>query len=236
MARIDLGSEDKAFTRGGNRLCFVDPRDSSKCIKVLRPDRTPEIRRRQKGFPKSLRSLNSFNENLQEYKVWQEIEKGIGAEAFSYITRCYGFVDTNYGQGLVMDLVCDKDQKISKTLKQYLWEYGLTSELEKALDRFAQAWQALAIPSKKLLLHNMLLKYEGSNEYNIFVIDGLGWSSIIPIGKYVKFIAKKRASKKIVELRETIGELLVKKQADQNFGYHGWMNESQRVIVQNDKD
>ncbi|MEE4252626.1 MAG: hypothetical protein V2I50_01140, partial [Desulfuromusa sp.] len=52
------------FARGGNRLCFVHPEDSRLCIKVRRPDFTLEDRRRKKGFPKNLRPLSSFDDNL----------------------------------------------------------------------------------------------------------------------------------------------------------------------------
>lgn len=236
MDSIELGSEDKAFTRGGNRLCFIDPRDNTRCVKVLRPDRSPETRRQQKGFPKNLRSLDSFNENLEEFSVWQDIEKRVGVDAFKYITRCYGFVDTEYGPGLVMDLVCDHDQKISKTLKQYLWEQGLSPTIKHAVQQFAEGWVLQSMPSKKLLLHNILLKRNKAGEFRVYVIDGLGWASIIPVSKYVKSVAKRRAEKKVRELWRSIDELLLKKKQNDNYGYHGWLDENQRVIKQNGKN
>lgn len=233
MDYVDLGDIDKAFTQGGNRLCFVDPRDAKHCIKVLRPDRTPRIRRRQKGFPKNLRPLSSFDENLQEYRVWQTIEKEIGEPAFDVISRCYGFVRTNYGNGLVMELIRDSDGKISKTLKQSLWEEGLTPAVENALSSFANAWAAIAMPSKKLLLHNMLLR-KSNHGHKIYVIDGLGWSSLLPLSKYIKWLAKKRSQKKIQDLQQLITEFLENKQQGSVFGYHGWLDDKQRTVTARD--
>ena len=229
MDYVALGDESDAFTRGGNRLCFIDPRDSNRCIKVLRPDRSPEIRRRQKGFPKNLRSLRSFDENIEEFSVWQSIERLVGEPAFTVISRCYGFVETNYGPGLVMALIKDSDGKISKTLKQVIWENGLTKELKNTIDNFAARWIELCMPSKKLLLHNMLLQ-SLETENRIYVIDGLGWSSLFPMDKFNRRLAQMRAKKKVKELEFTIEELLRKKEQGINFGYHGWMEDGQRAI------
>jgi len=233
MEYVELGDEASAFARGGNRLCFVDPRDSSCCIKVLRPDRSPKLRRQEKGWLKRLRPLSQFDENLEEFAVWQVIERRIGLDAFTLISRCHGFVDTNFGRGLVMELIRDGDGKISKTLKQYLWENGLTPEIKAAVAKFANAWIQLGMPSKKLLLHNMLLKKNAAMN-NIFVIDGLGWASSVPISKYVFALAKVRAQNKVTELWKSIDELLAKKQSGANFGYHGWLPEQNRIHYTND--
>jgi hypothetical protein len=227
MDYVDLGGLEKAFTRGGNRLCFVDPRNYRCCIKVLRPDRSPEVRRRNKGFPKNLRPLSSFDENIEEYQVWSRIETQIGEKAFELISRCYGFVETNYGAGLVMELIRDSDGRISKTLKQVLWEQGLAPKISEAVSNFSKCWIDLGMPSKKLLLHNMLLKMDGG-AYKVLVIDGLGWSSILPVSKYLKPLAIARAKKKINELNHSIEEFLIKKQNGADFGYHGWLQEEQR--------
>ena len=53
-------TDHNPFAQGGNRLCFVHPEDSLRCIKVRRPDFTLEDRRREKGFPKNLKPLSSF--------------------------------------------------------------------------------------------------------------------------------------------------------------------------------
>ena len=75
---LDLGDEEAAFARGGNRLCFVDPRDANRCVKVLRADRLPAIKRAEKGFPKNLKSVDSFDDNYQECRVYQRIQRSVG--------------------------------------------------------------------------------------------------------------------------------------------------------------
>lgn len=226
---VELGSIENAFTRGGNRLCFIDPRDKSRCIKIPRPDRTPEMRRQAKGFPKNLRSVASFDENREEFAVWQYIDEHIGEDAYGVIPRCYGFVETNMGSALVMDLVRDENGCISKTLKQVLWEGKNNDGVNIALNDFALEWGRLGIPSKKLLLHNMLIKNSDTAKPNIVVIDGLGWQSLIPFGKIHPWFARRQAAKKANQLKTTINELLEKKRSGKTFGYHGWLDDQQRA-------
>ena len=65
----------KPFAAGGNRWCYVDPADVDRCIKVRRPDFSIEERRRSKGFPKNLKPLSSFDDNLDEFRVMRSLER-----------------------------------------------------------------------------------------------------------------------------------------------------------------
>ncbi len=107
----------KPFAQGGNRLCFVHPENPELCIKVRRPDFTLADRRRKKGFPKNLRPLKSFDDNREEFLVMNKLERFSGLEVFDHISRCFGFVDTDMGKGLVSELIRDENRSISETLK-----------------------------------------------------------------------------------------------------------------------
>ena len=229
---INLGSVGNAFTQGGNRLCFYHPLDPNICIKVPRPDRTPELRRKQKSFPKSLKPLSRFDENFLEWREVQTINRLIGREAFALIPYYYGMVNTNLGQGLSCEMIRDGDGKISLSLKQYLWEHGLDKIVKAALSQFSKRWVDLGMPSRDLLLHNMVLQQKSQEqpEARIVVVDGLGWSGLAAIGYYCKWAARRRAAKKITRLQEAITRLLSIKQQQGAWGYHGWLDEKQRLV------
>ena len=80
------------FARGGNRLCFVHPQHPDRCIKVRRPDRPLTKLRAQKRFPKNLRPLSSFDDNLEEFRVMKRLHDHYGDEIFTLVSRCFGFV------------------------------------------------------------------------------------------------------------------------------------------------
>lgn len=226
---VILKDIENAFTQGGNRLCFFHPDDDNLCIKIPRPDRTPELRRQQKSFPKNLKPLSHFDENKCELMELQRIEKNIGDKAFLLTPRCFGMVNTDLGEGLCLEMIKDHDGKVSLSLKQYLWINGITTSLETALAFFAEQWQHLGMPSRDLLLHNIVVQQDVAGVKRLVVIDGLGWSGFSFLYTGCKRLARHRAAKKITKLKQAMTQLAVKKENNVDWGYHGWLNEEQRL-------
>lgn len=201
---IDLGNI-KPFAKGGNRLCFAHPEEEEVCIKVRRPDFTLEDLRRTKRFPKNLRPLTSFDDNLEEYQVLNRLHKKHGAQAFEHISKCYGFVDTSLGKGLLLELLRDYDSRISLTIKQHIMEYGISDAFNESLDIFCAFWESMVIPSRDLLIHNIVVQQFDPNQApRLVVIDGLGYSGIIPERILPQGFFRKKAQRKILGLQKSI--------------------------------
>lgn len=228
---LNLGGSENAFARGGNRLCFVHPQHADQCVKVLRPDRSPEIKRQERSFPRNLKPLRFFDDNYQEFKVYQLIEKHIGDAAYQLIPRCFGQIPTNWGPGLVSEIIKDEDGLVSLSLKQYLWLHGKTDEITRAIQAFIDEWSRLGMPSRNLLLHNMVVQNNATGVRRIVVIDGLGWPDVLPLAYFVTSIAQKKARRKAQRLWSTVDELLHKKAVGGDWGYHGWMDDQQRRLL-----
>lgn len=238
---ITLGLEAGAFARGGNRLCFVDPRDCSRCIKVLRRDRLPEKKRKASGFPRSLKPTRFFDDNWQELKVYQKIQQQVGEQAYELIPRCFGSVDTEYGSGVVTEMITDDTGLVSLSLKQVVWQQGKTPELMAVVDRFIERWQGLGMPSRNLLLHNIVVQYQHNVPQRLVVIDGLGWPDAIPLAYVSRFIARHKAGKKARRLYSAIDQLLANKANGASWGFHGWLEAADRhkhgcQLTQNSND
>ncbi len=215
-------SDLKPFARGGNRLCFVHPQHRDRCIKVRRPDFTLEDLRRKKGFPKSLRPLSSFDDNLEEERVMADIAKRIGEEAFEVVSRCFGFEDTDMGKGLTSELIRDGNGRISHTLKQTIWDHGYYDALRDAVERFGERWIELGIPSRDLLVHNLLVQLDTDGQIQrLVVIDGLGSASAIPEKWLSRTMQRRRAARKIANLNERIQSLLDARARNEFPGTHG---------------
>ena len=81
---------DKEFllAEGGERLVYIHPNDNNKVIKILK------------------KGLNKHNfQNKLEFKYYNFLTKK--NRDFSNITKCFGYVDTNLGKGLVFERVID---------------------------------------------------------------------------------------------------------------------------------
>lgn len=211
------------FAQGGNRLCFVHPHDQNRCIKVRRPDFTLEDLRRRKGFPKNLKPLASFDDNAEEYRVMRQLYNRFGNALYEHVSNCFGFEDTDMGKGLVSDLIRDDSQKVSHTLKQYIWDNGYTEDCKRSVNQFCRYWESLAVPSRDLLLHNIVAQINAEgNIVRLVVIDGLGSSSMLPSWMLPASFFKKKAKRKTENLRHRIELLLKEREKGGGFpGYHG---------------
>lgn len=225
---VVLGGETAAFARGGNRLCFVDPRAPGRCIKTLRADRSPAAKRAAAPWIKRLKPLSSFDDNLQEARVVQRIERRIGPQAFNLTPRLRGFVQTDLGPGLCSDLVRDDDGRISISLKQYLWTHGHTPALRQRLEEFRNQWVRLGMPSRRLLLHNIVVQCRHGMPYRLAVIDGLGWPDMLSLANWLPGLARRKARRKIRSLNAAIANLISKRAAHSDYGVHGWLEEERR--------
>ena len=209
------------FARGGNRLCYVHPEDPGLCVKVRRPDFTLRDRRRQKGFPKNLRPLSSFDDNLEEDRVMRALEQHYGEDIFKHVSRSYGLIETDMGKGLVSELIRDGNGSISQTLKKYLWDFGLTVSLEKAIENLTVFWREARVPSRDLLLHNIVVQQENGEIARLVVIDGLGSGGVLPLRVLPGFVQDRKVRRKLDNLRQRIQDLLCQRGNKEFPGYHG---------------
>lgn len=210
------------FAKGGNRLCFVHPDHADRCIKVRRPDFTLEELRRKKGGFKRLLPLRHFDDNREEYEVITDLHSRHGDAVFDVISRCYGFEPTDLGDGLVLELVRDANGEISRNLKAQIWRQGWTEDCEAALKVFARRWLELGIPSRNLLLHNILAQKDPDGRvYRLVVIDGLGSPNIIPFYAMPAAARRRKVQRKVDDLYERIRQTLDKKARGEVPGSHG---------------
>lgn len=203
-------SAAQPFAKGGNRLCFVHPENPQRCIKVRRPDFTLEDLRRSKGFPKNLRPLSSFDDNLEEYNVMNKLDQRFGEQLYRHVSRCHGFVDTDLGPGLQSELVRNQDGTIAYSMKQHLAEKGMTADLVRALDQFCDFWETLCIPSRQLLTHNIVAQCDAEGEVSRLVaIDGLGDPTLIPSHWLPNAWQRKRYHRKTQQLRTRVDKFML---------------------------
>ena len=202
-------SHEKPFAQGGNRLCFVHPEDPNLCVKVRRPDFTLQDLRRKKGFPRNLRPLSSFDDNLEEFRVINHLVKSRGEDIYKHIYRCDGFVETDLGRGLITELVRDEDGCISLSLKEYLWHFGYNQNCLVAVEQLTSFWRAYSVPSRDLLTHNILVQQGGDDQIiRLVVIDGLGSPHILPFDLLPNCYRRRYIEKKIYRLHGRIKEFI----------------------------
>lgn len=197
------------FARGGNRLCYVHPDNPDCCVKVRRPDFTLADCRRKKGFPRNLRPLSSFDDNREEAAVIKALQKSRGETIHHHIYRCDGFVETDFGPGLMTELVRDADGRISVSLKQDLWERGYPAATRRAVEVLADFWLEHLVPSREVLTHNIVVQRGAHDEIRrLVVIDGLGSPYVFPFAWLPKTVRRHKVSQRVRRLHKRIRQFV----------------------------
>ena len=154
MAKIIL-NKNLFLARGGERDCYILPDDNNKIVKILH-----------------LKGKHN-NQNELEYQYMKHIEKNL--KDFSHIVRCYGFIDTNLGKGLVFDRVLDYDGEQSRCFRYTVLKKILTREHElKLVEELKQYILKNNILFIDATLVNILCQRVSDKEYKLIIIDGLG--------------------------------------------------------------
>lgn len=204
---IDL-SERQPFAIGGRRECYVHPNHPGRCLKVIRQEFSPEKLRRESGFLRSLRKRErDFNENASDFSVLRGLEKTGDPEIWNHLPQCYGMEQTSRGDALSIKLFRDGDGLISRSLLDHLTRHGIDASLDRAIDLFCKFWISLAIPTRDLGLHNIVVCRDG-DDVSLKLIDGFGSTQTPIIALIYPPAAKKRSVRKARRLRQEIDEFL----------------------------
>lgn len=138
---------------GKERSCFLHPQDPAKIVKISTGGEDTQSRR-EIVFYRELMQRREFD--------------------YSHLPRFYGVVETNLGPGLVLDLICDADGRISRSLQWYL-ENGLDLAEAESLLRDLKKYllDNLVIFNHDLFSGNLLLQ-KSADDNRLIMIDGLG--------------------------------------------------------------
>ena len=184
------------FAKGGNRQRFIHPNNSYRCLKVSLEEQSKKVKQNAPWY-KKLRSEKSFDDNLREQKAYaQRALREDNSDTWKHLAKWYGMVETSIGPASETELVLDNNQNIAITLEKYLFTFGMTDEIKKALDDFESWLRSSLVLTKNIIPHNIVVGYEG-NLIVLKIIDGLGSSSFVPLPEMSDFFAKRYIERRI---------------------------------------
>lgn len=148
------------IAQGRERTCFLHPEDPAKIIKVSIGTETTQ--------------------STREIKFFEDLEK-FGLSNYRHLPRYHGTIETNLGHGLVVDLICDHDGSISKSLEWHIDNGISIAEAEKYLEELRRyLLDNLIIFNHDLCCANLLLQKISADSAHLVIIDGLGDVVSIP--------------------------------------------------------
>jgi len=212
------------FGRGGKRECYVHPDDPLRCVKVNRAGYEPAaLRRRASWFRRWRKSEEQFDKNYRDWAVLAELEAKNDPAIWQHLPRCYGWVETDRGRGLVIELIRDPDGQISRRFKDYLWNEGYDERSREAVDQFAAYWDAHPIPTPTLVLYNFAAQIQPDGKVRLVFIDGMGDTELFPLGRVSQTLARWKSARKLRDMRQRIDDLIRQKQRGDDPGKWGFL-------------
>ena len=201
--------------KGSHRAVYRHPDDESLCVKVMIQDwRVAQRRLRAHWFVRMCRPKWYFHENLTEYRYAKKAERRLGEKAWSLIPKIHGLVDSDLGEGMVVDLVRDHDGRISLTLEDYLRAHGLTEECQDAID---EMW--VEFKRHKLFVQgrpsNLVLSLREDGTYHTIPIDGFAFPQLIPVARWIPAVAGKKYRKAMSRQKMKIERILSQRESAQ---------------------
>jgi len=178
---LDL-SDQQPFAQGSNRKCFRHPLDSTRCLKVIRPENITARFERQSPV-KRLLGKERLNDNAQELRAHQQralqqlLKQGNEALVWAHLPRFYGSTPTSLGMANESELIRCADGSVAPTLEHLIKTQGLTPDLHRGIDEFLAWLSQTRILTRNLLPHNLVVSDQFDHP-RLFLIDGLGAPTI----------------------------------------------------------
>jgi hypothetical protein len=201
-------SDDLFLGKGTARICYYDPRDTTRCIKIDWADR-------------------SFSQTKQEGKYYKWLAKNRPGFLYNCIPRFHGFVETNLGLGGVFDVVRDQESNtLSKSLRYYLQDGTVARERsrwEVALKQLRDSVLHNAFVVGDLGPGNILASTRSDGSIQLVIVDGIGHRDFLPLCDYLPALARLRSSRQMARFGLTSVESLLEleKQRKQRKQDHG---------------
>ncbi|OCL97529.1 hypothetical protein AAX29_01889 [Aliarcobacter thereius] len=166
--------KDIFYGEGGLRRIYDHPNDDSKIIKI---------------------SCGDNSQNELEYSYFKYLKNE--DIAYEYITKFYGKVNTNLGEGLVFEKIFNYDGTKSLTVKEAIHKKIISKEhfeeLGKELRIYLFENNILFVD---ISLYNVLLQEYEKDKYKMVVIDGLGGRYKIDCKFHIRLAFKLLAKRK----------------------------------------
>ena len=173
--KIQLKKSD-LIASGTNRACYAHPEDDKKCIKVTISGNHKET-----------------NREISYYKYLQK--KDI---SWDMLAQFYGTIQTNLGDGEVVELIKDYDLSVSKSLDYYFRKITSQDDIQKFLQLLIKLKTYLyeeKIYVKDLNAVNVVYQKYSDTEGRVVIIDGLAHSNYIPFSRGVESLTIKKIDK-----------------------------------------
>lgn len=157
---------------GGHKYCYLDPRDFSRCIKVMK---------------------NMSDDDYKKEKYYRKVLRVMGCDA-SILPKYYGPVDTNLGKGFVFEFIRDYNGAPSKNLLEYIKasivlvekDYHAVRRVSHILRIFRDQYIENDIQTWNMEFENFMIQKQSESytDFRVRIVDNIGSHAAIPVSLF----------------------------------------------------
>lgn len=193
---VELDGVDP-FATGGCRVCYRDPRDPTRCLKIMLPDGGEAgERQRRRGWMVWTHRTDYYEENSREWREYRKLAARLAPAWPEHLVACHGFVGTDRGQGLVADLVVDADGSPALNAAQYVRQHGIDARCRRALRDLRRFLMRRLVLLRDTKASNVVLREQPDGGLLAVLVDGLGNSEYIPVSEWIPGLARRKIRRK----------------------------------------
>jgi hypothetical protein len=192
---IDLSGETPIGV-GSTRRVYLFPERygaeyAGKCIKTEPWEVLLEHRKNHRQLFKRIRGAKRLGETPYELTFYRWAENR-DTEIFNCVPRFYGMVRTNFGDAMVQDYIR------GKTIYNFIHENGITPFFTDALKKLLRAIIENAIEFRDVNgWNNWLVQEAPDGQLRIFLVDGLGSATLIPLTRWFSSIRNQTVRRRV---------------------------------------
>jgi len=201
-SRLSL-KEQTPIASGKLRLVYSHPNDSDLLIKVYRPS---VVAKWNHAIPWWKRPFRRF-----KYYIYfvREVQEHIAARLSEcqrpkLVQTVVGFVDTDFGLGLVTQAERNRAGELAPTLYQLVHAGAFDDSVRKAFEAFAQSLLSSAVIVGDIHAKNLVYSFDETHGEHFVIIDGLGEKNWFPVNSLSPIINRHSKLRRIRRLRKFI--------------------------------
>lgn len=148
-------NETDYIAKGNERVCYKHPDNEDKLVKV------------------EYIAYKDRNQNVIEKAYYAYLEKR--KVSYIHITKFYGAINTNHGEGLIFEYIKNFDNTTPKTFEDVIKEKQIPKEeIDDLLNRLRIYLEENGIVFGDPVLSNLAFQKIAPSKFRLVIVDGLG--------------------------------------------------------------
>lgn len=180
--------KSKLLGEGGSKVVYIDPRDDSRCIKIIVNN-------------------EKITKDLKMETAYRRTRKIRRLPPSKLMVEYYGTVATDMGTGFVFERVADYDgatsrtfediinlqleaESLGKTVSELLQTEKEYPDIRAVLRQFRQDLFEENIIIPDMGAFNYVVQFTSSSEWKVRIVDDIGCHSFIPVMNWIDYFGR----------------------------------------------